>query len=213
MLFFNLKPSVNSLRNVAEKKLVIFLLGAGSGLFAALVLLVLLLANTAHWLVIDNETVKADIGVVLGGGGGSRLRRAISTYNEGLVDALLLVGLKASSWENITTRLCPDCKLANKNVTVINGSTTTVSDARLSLQYCRDHGIKKVLVITDPYHTRRTALIFAKIFRANNIATQVVSSGDFGRRIPPDEAWWRDSKTLETVWLELGKIIVFMLAW
>ena len=189
----------------------IFLSGTVLGLLVTLALLVLLLANTAHWLVIDNKPIDSDIAVILGGGGGNRLRRAISIYNEGFVDALLLVGLKASNWDNITDRLCPDCELAGKNVTVINGSTTTVTDARLTLQYCRDHGIKKMLVITDPYHTRRTALIFLRVFRESGIVPQVVSSGDYGSRLSPDDTWWRDSETLETVWLELGKNIAILL--
>ena len=195
------------------RHLTLFLSGGAFALVAALVSVVFLLANTADWLVVDNDPVKSDIGVVLGGGGGSRLRRAIDIYDKGFVDSLLLVDLKKQSWNHITSHLCPDCDLTEKEVTIIDGSTTTVTDARLSLDYCRNHAVTSVLIITDPYHTRRTALLFSRIFHNSGITTRVLSSGDYGNRLSPDDPWWRDSETHELVWLELGKSIAVLLAW
>jgi hypothetical protein len=35
----------------------------------------------------------------------------------------------------------------------------------------------------------------------------VISSGDFGQRLAPNGHWWKDRLTMETVWLEFGKIL------
>ena len=39
----------------------------------------------------------------------------------------------------------------------------------------------------------------------------VISSGDYDNLTPPDGRCWADRKTLETVWLELGKILYWEL--
>jgi len=170
-----------------------------------LVLLVSIFPGTAKWLVIDSRPQDADIAIVMGGGGGSRLRQALSLYDKKLVDELLLVDFKESYWGHITRYLCPDCKLADKKITILSGSSSTMTDAEFSLEYCKKHGIKKVLVVTDPYHTRRSALTFSWVFRESNIEVFVVSSGDYGRYLPPEGNWWLDFATLKNVWLELGK--------
>jgi hypothetical protein len=39
----------------------------------------------------------------------------------------------------------------------------------------------------------------------------VISSGDYGKFIPPNDRWWADRRTLETVWIEFGKILYWEL--
>jgi len=70
--------------------------------------------------------------------------------------------------------------------------------------------VEKVLVVTDPYHTRRSALTFSWVFRDSNIEVNVVSSGDYGKYLPPEGYWWLDFATLKTVWLEFGKCFVVL---
>ena len=180
---------------------------------AAIFILVLLAAispGTAKWLVIESRPKKADIAIVMGGGGGSRLRQALNLYDKQLVDELLLVDFKESYWEHITRYLCVDCKLADKKVTILSGSSSTMTDAELSLEYCEKNGVKKVLVVTDPYHTRRSALTFSWVFREANIEVSMVSSGDYGKYLPPEGYWWLDATTLKNVWLELGKCFAIL---
>jgi len=175
------------------------------GILISLFLLYWFFLQSAHWLVLKQKPVISEVAVVMGGGGGSRLRRAVQIYNEGLVGELILVGLKTSNWEHITRYLCPDCILTDKKVTILSGSSSTMTDAEMSLEYCKEQGMKKVLVVTDPYHTRRSALTFSWVFRESNIEVFVVSSGDYGKYLPPEGNWWLDFATLKNVWLELGK--------
>jgi len=175
-----------------------------------LVHLVLILPNTAKWLVMESSPQKADIAIVMGGGGGSRLRQALNLYDKQLVDELLLVDFKESYWVHITRNLCPECILADKKVTILSGSSSTMTDAELSLKYCQAQGARKVLVVTDPYHTRRSALTFSWVFRKSNIEVCIVSSGVYGKYLPPDGYWWFDFATLKTVWLEFGKCVAVL---
>lgn len=163
------------------------------------------------WLVIHTSPIQADAAIVLGGGGASRLKKAIALYDTGEVRELLLVDTKASSWKHITDKLCPDCDLSGKRVTVLSGSESTLDDARLTLPVCVEKGFTKVLVITDPYHSRRAEIIFQRLYKPGNISVEVVNSGDFGRLVPPDGGWRRDRHTRDTIWLETGKVLALML--
>jgi uncharacterized SAM-binding protein YcdF (DUF218 family) len=182
----------------------------GLAVIYTLMLLVSIFPGAAKWLVIASRPQKADIAIVMGGGGGSRLRQALNLYDQQLVHELLLVDFKESYWEHITRNLCPDCILADKKVTILSGSSTTMTDAQLSLKYCQENGVKKVLVVTDPYHTRRSALTFSWVFKESDIAVDVISSGDYGRYMRPEGNWWLDFATFKNVWLELGKCFVVL---
>jgi uncharacterized SAM-binding protein YcdF (DUF218 family) len=161
-------------------------------------------------LIVDEPAEQADIAVVLGGGGGSRLRKGLSLYEAALVKHLVLVDNKKNAWDDMLHRFCPDCATEGK-VTIIEGSKNTFTDAELTEKYCRTHKIKNVLVVTDPYHTRRAALIFKKQFAESEVHIAVVSSGEFGNRLAPDEKWWRDDVTLGTVWTEMNKVFIILL--
>jgi len=179
--------------------------------FSVVVPLLLYLYVIPSWLVVKNSSVKADAAIVLGGGGASRLKKGISLYDAGMVRELILVDNKESSWKHITDQLCSDCDLSGKRVTVLSGSESTWTDAQLTLPVCAENGFIKVLVITDPYHSRRAAIIFQRLYKPGNIAVDVVHSGDFGKLMPPDGAWRRDRHTRDTIWLETGKVMALML--
>jgi len=166
-----------------------------------------LFCTVPRWLVIKAEPVSSEAAVVLGGGGSGRLRRAVGLYDENLVAVLILVGEYRGEWDYIIRRSCPECDLKDRRATILVGSKDTFSDAELTLGYCREKGVRSVLVVTDPYHSRRAGMTFHKIFRGSGISVAVVSSGDFGQRLAPNDHWWKDRLTMETVWLEFGKIL------
>jgi uncharacterized SAM-binding protein YcdF (DUF218 family) len=111
----------------------------------------------------------------------------------------------------VERRFCPDCRLQERELVYLEGSVDTRTDAQLSLAHCREEGLRKVLVVTSPYHSRRSRFVFDDIFAGSGIEPVVMSSGGYGRLVPPDGAWWRDRLTLETVWLEFGKILFWEL--
>ena len=126
-----------------------------------------------------------------------------------LAPHLILVVAKNKDWEAVIKKSCPDCKLEGRGAILLEGSTDTRTDAEISLKYCRANNLSKILVVTSPYHTRRTQFIFNDI--AENLNVTVLSSGDYGKLVPPNDRWWTDRRTLETVWLEFGKILYWEL--
>jgi len=161
--------------------------------------------NIDSWLVVDNQPAQADLIVVLGGGGVSRLRKGLDLYEQGYANHIVLVDDKLSAWVHIVTSLCKECHLDGKNVVVITGSTSTFTDARLVYKYAVAHAIHSILVVTDPYHTRRVSLVFHGVFNGYKADIRVISSGVYGELLSPDQDWWHHKRTYETVLLELLK--------
>lgn len=193
-----------------KTRLLSFLLGIVFGILLVLTAGILFMRYAPFLLIVDEPVEQADIAVVLGGGGGSRLRKGLSLYEDGLVKHLVLVDNKKNAWDYMLGRFCPNCAAEGK-ITIIEGSKNTFTDAELVEKYCYTNNIKSMLVVTDPYHTRRASLIFTAQFAESEVQVAVVSSGEFGSRFAPDEQWWRDENTLQTVWAELNKIFIILL--
>ncbi|TLM64502.1 MAG: YdcF family protein [Deltaproteobacteria bacterium] len=190
-----------------------FLAGLLAGLLFAGVALALTARFLPHLLVVDDPPAAVDAIVVLGGDSdGSRLRTGLRLLDDKFAPQLVLVANSGrEGWERILKAFCPDCSFAGRPAMFLTGSTDTRTDAQLTLEHCRSAGLRSILVVTSPYHTRRTALVFADIFAGSGIVPQVVSSGSYGRLLPPDGRWWSDRRTVETVWLEFGKVLFWEL--
>jgi uncharacterized SAM-binding protein YcdF (DUF218 family) len=168
--------------------------------------------NLPNFLTVSNKPVMAGAVIVLGGDGdGSRLRRGIELLDQGWAPRLILTGGSKQGWLHVARNYCPDCRLAEREVVYLEDSVDTRTDAQLSLEHCRTAGLRQVLVVTSPYHSRRSQLVFNDLYAGSGIEPVVLSSGDYGRLVAPDGPWWRDRPTLETVWLEFGKILYWEL--
>jgi uncharacterized SAM-binding protein YcdF (DUF218 family) len=194
------------------KKSIPFLTGLLLGALALAAAITLLLLFLPQFLVVTHEPVKADAVIVLGGDpDGSRLRRGVELVDQGWAPRLILVSGSKKGWLHVERRFCPDCRLEKREVVYLEGSVDTRTDARLSLEHCRKEGLQKVLVVTSPYHSRRSQFVFNDLYNGRGVEPAVVNSGGYGRLVPPDGPWWRDRPTLESVWLEFGKILFWEL--
>ena len=189
----------------------VFLAGVLAGALSIIALAALLAFHLPDWLVVDSMAQQADVAVVLGGGDGSRLRKGLELYEQGIVGGLVLVDEKEKYWDTRLARQCPDCKTGGKLVTILSGSDSTLTDALLVHKHCIAKDIKKLLVVTDPYHTRRASLVFNRQFAGSGIEVTTLSSSDYRDRLSPSGDWWRDEVTLRVIETEVAKIAVFLL--
>jgi len=189
----------------------VFLAGVLAGALCIFSTVAWLAFHLADWLIVDGVPQQAEVVVVLGGGGGSRLRKGLELYEQGIVAGLVLVDEKEKYWDTRLARQCPDCKAGGTPLTILTGSINTLTDARLVYEYCMAKDIKKLLVVTDPYHTRRASLAFNRQFAGSGIKVTTLSSGDYRDRLSPSEDWWQDVVTLRVVEMEMAKIAIFFL--
>lgn len=192
------------------KRLRWFLGGILVGIAIAALTALLLTVFLAGFLAAGRDPQTADVIFILGGDE-KRLRPGIRLFDQGLAPRLVLTGAKKGGWLEISKRLCPECRLDERPAVFLENSTDTRTDAELALQYSRGNNLKSLLIVTSPYHTRRTQLVFNSIFRGSGIETIVISAGDYGKLVPPSGPWWRDRATVETIWLEFGKILYWEL--
>ena len=93
---------------------------------------------------------------------------------------------------------------------LINGyaksPVNTFSDATLVAHYCSKHGVDSILVITDPYHSRRALIIFEAEFEGTGVEVSVVNSEDYVGKLSPYEKWWQDNRTVKVIWGEISRI-------
>jgi len=190
---------------------VIFITGILSGAALVIIAAAWTALQVPSWLVVEDKALQTEVAVVLGGGGGSRLRKGVSLYDAGVVKQLLLVDREKGDWMHIVDHLCPECKIEGKDVVFLEGSVNTFSDATLVAKYCSEQGVNSILVVTDPYHSRRAQLIFESEFEGTGVVVSVVNSGDYVGKLSPQEKWWQDNRTARVMWDEIGKIL-FLLA-
>lgn len=197
---------------ITMSRLRFFLLGTLFGLLLAALLALLAVRNLAGLLVVDQRPIPADAIVVLGGeSNGTRLLKGLQLHDDRLAPRLILVGRSRQSWDAEVRKLPAGLTLEGRDVIYLEGSRDTRTDAQLTRDYGIAHGLRTLLVVTSPYHTRRAQLVFDDIFAGSGIDQRVISSGDYGPLLPPDSPWWRNRTTIEAIWLEFGKVLYWEL--
>ncbi len=117
-------------------------------------------------LVINDPLQKADMIIVLGGGNGDRERTGARLYKEGYAPLVVTTGepLKIPSIDDTPfAKFSADYlkKLGVPETAILQlpESTSTCDDARLTLASLPS-GSKRIIVVSDPFHTRRSQMIF-----------------------------------------------------
>jgi uncharacterized SAM-binding protein YcdF (DUF218 family) len=167
----------------------------------------------ARALVVDQPPVAADAMMVLGGGDGSVQDRAIQLYNEGWAPLLISSGEPPNlpgperSYAELGADYMIERGVPREAILVVPQATSTYEEAMVCLALCQERGLDRLLVIADPYHTRRASLTFRHVFRDADIALTFV-----GAR--PDwfdpNSWWQSERPVLAVFQEYLKLAYYL---
>jgi len=146
-------------------------------LLGALILIPLLVAP---WLIVDDAADTADAIVVLGGEAypPNRTIRALQLYNERRAPVVVFAGgaLPGSSPDTSSAQVALRHALARglpPDVALLaDGAQSTYDEAALVRDLVAAHGWRSLMIVTDPYHTRRAV----RTFRALIPEAQVTAS-------------------------------------
>lgn len=157
----------------------------------------------AERLIIEKTLPRADAILILSGSSVyvERTQRAAEIYKQGIAPKIVLTddGERAG-WSRIEQRNPPYVDLAKKdllaqgvspeNIEIIkpNGSGT-IYEAQEFKKYAEGQNLKKVLLITSAYHTRRTFWTFQRVFSGDDIEIGI-SFAPIAGRTPPPFIWW-----------------------
>lgn len=152
----------------------------GVGLLAFLLIVIaggyIILRGAGAYLIIADELQPAQAIVMLSGGDDSRMEEALSLYHDkyGKVIILTETGRQLENYDSLHSN---DIRIQLLTNGVPSGNIL-ITDIKVSSTLDEAYAIKKLLtnqqfssaiIVTDPYHTRRTALVFRSVFSDSQI--------------------------------------------
>lgn len=160
-------------------------------------------------LVHNEAPARAEIAVVLAGGWrGNRILKAAELVREGWVPRALVSGTYYYGWAE------PDAAIefAVRHgfprewfIALAHSARSTEEEAGIVVQRLRQMGVKRLLLVTSDYHTRRALGCFRRVAPDLEIRAIGAPDPDF----PPQ--WWRSRQGRKTFLLEWMKMVSWRL--
>jgi uncharacterized SAM-binding protein YcdF (DUF218 family) len=165
------------------------------------------LAALGNFLVKAGPPQKADIIVVLAGDGfGHRILKAAELIKEGYAPRALISGPNGNYGNYECDLAIPFAVKAGYPESYFlhfeNRARSTQEEARVVAEKLHELGVKRAIVVTSNFHTRRAGMIYRRA--APDIEFFVVSAPD--EFFKPD-SWWRDREARKIFLYEWMKIV------
>lgn len=159
------------------------------------------------FLVVNQEPKNADFIIVLGGDPSSRVAQGVRLYQSGYVDKILLTGgthsyHTADTKAQIMKRQALRLGVPEDDILLEEKSLTTEQNAEYSLEIMRAKEFKSAIVVTTPYHTRRSSLLFHRFFTGIELTICASPDGSYG-----SGKWWRNNYRTKTIVSEYLKLV------
>ena len=174
-----------------------------AGIFSILAMSAFLARPATRWLIQSSEPRPSDLIVVLAGGAGERLVTGLQLYRAGLASRILITdgfGYPDLGMRYLRAGGVPERSLRQP----LMPSESTYEDALAVRQVVVKDNIRSILVVTSPYHCRRTRLIFDRVL--GDLGTDVTVTASVTLYMDMD-TWWRTRQGWITVPGEFPKLI------
>lgn len=168
-----------------------------------------LLNAAGRFLVVQDPLEKADVIIVLSGGrGDERVRQAAELYQGGYAPLVLLSGGEEMAGISVPEMLRRQALALGVPADALLSepdSTSTAEQARYLRPLLEPRGMRRAIVVTSSYHTRRTRHLFRKAFEGSGIEIRVYP---VQRDVWKPEGWWTREQDTETLVLEYIKLML-----
>lgn len=207
-----------------RKRFLYFLIIAGALCGTFYLLRKPIFTAVGNFLVVSDPLQKADAIAVLSGSGVIRGRTAADLYLQGLAPRILITredyryrseelaryGIHVLEEHEIAREVLRYMKVPQDCVSVLDGyNESTVAEARKYLDYMQSHRLNRLLVVTSNFHSRRSRIIFRRIFSGSNI-TVLVHPGPPSFEFNPD-GWWTHRDNIRNLLFEYQKLLFYSL--
>ena len=122
-----------------------------------LLLVVAALIFPQRFLTVDSGPATADVIILLGGGSHERYERAAELFKERAASRVIVSGYGDCE---INRYLLIKAGVPAKAIQVENKSRTTRENARFTIGLLREQKVKRVILVTSWYHSRRALACF-----------------------------------------------------
>lgn len=172
-----------------------------------------ILNSVSRALVYEDPLVKVDAIVVLAGGNGSRVEAAARLYREGFGEKLFFSGFRVYP-ETYTSTLMKNYALKlkvpeDKIITWIpDVEVSTQGESIANLELLNKNHIKKAILVTSAFHTRRAKLLYEKAISSlgYDISILIYPAPD---PLVPIKGWWKLRTGKKSIFFEYIKSIAY----
>jgi len=166
-------------------------------------------------LVIADPLEKADAIVVLSGGEEVRLQEAISLYKEKYAETIILTETGAlvkgynAQYSGEQRLYLINAEIPSSAIQIIGKhAASTREEAKLVHTQAANTNIHTLIVVTDPYHTLRTRIIWKDVFRDSGIKIIVrPARGSWYK----STSWWMSTAGWENTVSEYAKLLSYVI--
>jgi len=136
----------------------------------------LALRGAAAFLIIADDLEPASAIVIMGGGGEPRMAEALELYRDRLSRIIILTetGEYVEEYDylqsfDIRIQLMNNGVPAGNILITESTVSSTLEEARAVLKVMKTRQMNSAIIVTDPYHTKRTSIIFDDVFADEEI--------------------------------------------
>lgn len=136
----------------------------------------ILLKQVQRYLTYENHYEIKDpnktLIVILGGGSGDRVSKGLDLYKKNNITHLLITGNKERYRfnQNPVAEYAAYLNIEPKHLSLAYESTSTYTDATLTLSYIKNKPLNHIVIVTSPLHSKRAYSTFKNVFRQKNLA-------------------------------------------
>ncbi len=177
-----------------------------------------ILRSFSGFLIKQDAPEQADAMVVLSGNAFDRGNEGARLFRDGYAHHVICPGGNLERAFLIMGDTVYESELLGKNivrngvpdslVTILRYGTSTAEEADTLLGYCRAHQIKKLLVVTSLFHTRRAGKVYRKKFADTGI--KIIMRGAHDSQFDENN-WWKDEYGLIALNNEYMKTFYYFL--
>jgi uncharacterized SAM-binding protein YcdF (DUF218 family) len=181
-----------------------------------------LLTQLAGYLIISDALEQADAIAVLSGEAATRCHKAAELFLHGWAPSILVtksyypdearILRSYGVWELESHEKCLAVlrfhHVPDRAIEILDGYNESTADEATRLQhYLHERGSERLIVVTSNYHTRRSRLLFRRVFRDTGVQVSVQAA-------PPNfsfdpNAWWTRRKDRTVLLLEYQKLLFY----
>lgn len=169
-----------------------------------------LLQAIGNFLVVKDPLVRVDAIIAIAGNGPERVATSVRLLHEGYGQWLVISGGPYGYRFNsaITMRdQALDSGVAAERILLDDSAGSTVDNALGSARLMKARGLRTAILVTSPYHTRRAAVVFSRIFRRHGLAVRVRAADESFFQV---QRWWTRDQDRGLVVGEYAKLLAFL---
>ena len=121
---------------------------------------------------------------------------------------LKAINFKLLSESEVTKKFIVENGVDSNYVTALIQATSTKEESAVILNYCKQHQLKKAIVVTSKFHLRRVGMVFKELFEENGI--EVILRGAPSSAYNEEE-WWNYELGLIMVNNEYVKLLYYLI--